>query len=69
MLADYVLALLRHDGGIDDVRKLCEDEIPDFLKEGALASLRCCGCLSTLHLPVSKANPARSCFLQTLPCS
>ncbi|KAL2200601.1 hypothetical protein P885DRAFT_66253 [Corynascus similis CBS 632.67] len=33
VLADYVLALLRHDGGIDDVRKLCEDEIPDFLKE------------------------------------
>ncbi len=34
MLADYVLALLRHDGGINDVRKLCEEEIPDFLKEG-----------------------------------
>ncbi|KAL2158945.1 hypothetical protein VTH06DRAFT_2975 [Thermothelomyces fergusii] len=33
VLADYVLALLRHDGDIDDVRKLCEDEIPDFLKE------------------------------------
>lgn len=34
VLADYVLALLRHDGDINDVRKLCEDEIPDFLKEG-----------------------------------
>ncbi|KAK3904065.1 RNA-binding protein 26 [Staphylotrichum tortipilum] len=33
VLADYVLALLRHDGDINDVRKLCEDEIPDFLKE------------------------------------
>ena len=33
MLADYVLALLRHDGDINDVRKLCEEEIPDFLKE------------------------------------
>jgi hypothetical protein len=40
VLADYVLALLRHDGNIDDVRKLCEEEIPDFLKEGAL-SLPC----------------------------
>ncbi|KAK1834349.1 hypothetical protein QBC39DRAFT_424285 [Podospora conica] len=33
VLADYVLALLRHDGSPDDVRKLCESEIPDFLKE------------------------------------
>ncbi|KAK0722270.1 hypothetical protein B0T26DRAFT_739541 [Lasiosphaeria miniovina] len=33
VLADYVLALLRHDGNSDKVRKLCEDEIPDFLKE------------------------------------
>lgn len=34
VLADYVLALLRHDGSPDEVRKLCEEEIPDFLKEG-----------------------------------
>lgn len=34
VLADYVLALLRHDGDIETVRKLCEEEIPDFLKEG-----------------------------------
>ncbi|KAK4126090.1 hypothetical protein N657DRAFT_614503 [Parathielavia appendiculata] len=33
VLADYVLALLRHDGNVDDVRKLCEEEMPDFLKE------------------------------------
>lgn len=33
MLADYVLALLRHDGDINTVRALCEAEIPDFLKE------------------------------------
>ncbi|OBT88176.1 hypothetical protein VE02_02454 [Pseudogymnoascus sp. 03VT05] len=33
VLADYVLALLRHDGDIETVRKLCEEEIPDFLKE------------------------------------
>ncbi|KAH6856515.1 hypothetical protein B0I37DRAFT_77471 [Chaetomium sp. MPI-CAGE-AT-0009] len=33
VLADYVLALLRHDGDINDVRRLCEEEIPDFLKE------------------------------------
>ncbi|KAK3306966.1 uncharacterized protein B0T15DRAFT_501550 [Chaetomium strumarium] len=33
VLADYVLALLRHDGDVNDVRKLCEAEIPDFLKE------------------------------------
>ena len=40
VLADYVLALLRHDGSVDDVRKLCESEIPDFLKEGACCPLR-----------------------------
>ena len=34
MLADYVLALLRHDGNTETVRRLCEEEIPDFLKEG-----------------------------------
>jgi hypothetical protein len=34
VLADYVLALLRHDGDIETVRRLCEEEIPDFLKEG-----------------------------------
>ncbi|KAL5348274.1 hypothetical protein ACLOAV_006756 [Pseudogymnoascus australis] len=33
VLADYVLALLRHDGDIETVRRLCEEEIPDFLKE------------------------------------
>ncbi|KAK0641589.1 hypothetical protein B0T16DRAFT_431333 [Cercophora newfieldiana] len=37
VLADYVLALLRHDGDIADVRKLCETEIPDFLKEDPTA--------------------------------
>lgn len=35
MLADYVLALLRHDGGVEDVRKLCETELIDFLRDGA----------------------------------
>jgi RNA-binding protein 26 len=33
VLADYVLALLRHDGDENTVRALCEAEIPDFLKE------------------------------------
>ncbi|KAM0134114.1 hypothetical protein ACHAO1_005802 [Botrytis cinerea] len=33
VLADYVLALLRHDGDINTVRQLCMAEIPDFLKE------------------------------------
>lgn len=40
VLADYVLALLRHDGSIDDVRKLCEEEIPDFLKEDSSVFVR-----------------------------
>lgn len=33
VLAEYVLALLRHEGTVDEVRALCEAEIPDFLKE------------------------------------
>ncbi|OIW32218.1 hypothetical protein CONLIGDRAFT_660283 [Coniochaeta ligniaria NRRL 30616] len=33
VLADYVLALLRHEGTVEEVRALCEAEIPDFLKE------------------------------------
>ncbi|KAK4462777.1 RNA-binding protein 26 [Cladorrhinum samala] len=32
VLADYVMELLRHDGGSDAVRKLLESEVPDFLK-------------------------------------
>jgi RNA-binding protein 26 len=35
VLADYVLALLRHSGSIEEVRKLCEAEMPDFLQDGS----------------------------------
>ena len=35
VLADYVIALLRHDGDQAAIRKLCEEEIPDFLTEGS----------------------------------
>jgi hypothetical protein len=34
VLADYVIALLKHDGDATSVRTLCEAEIPDFLTEG-----------------------------------
>ncbi|KAI1170652.1 hypothetical protein F4777DRAFT_104563 [Nemania sp. FL0916] len=37
VLADYVLALLRHDGDVEAIRKLFEEEIPDFLREDAAA--------------------------------
>ncbi|ORY65129.1 uncharacterized protein BCR38DRAFT_368143 [Pseudomassariella vexata] len=37
VLADYVLALLRHDGDVDSIRKLFEEEIPDFLREDSAA--------------------------------
>ncbi|GAO18745.1 hypothetical protein UVI_02040670 [Ustilaginoidea virens] len=33
VLADYVIALLKHDGDRESVRRLCEQEIPDFLTE------------------------------------
>ncbi|KAK4230012.1 RNA-binding protein 26 [Podospora fimiseda] len=34
VLADYVMALLQHDGEVKAVRKLLEDEVPGFLQEG-----------------------------------
>lgn len=34
VLADYVLALLRHDDTADNIRKMFDEEIPDFLREG-----------------------------------
>ncbi|KAH9908435.1 hypothetical protein F4778DRAFT_717245 [Xylariomycetidae sp. FL2044] len=37
VLADYVLALLRHDDVDTNIRKLFEDEIPDFLREDSAA--------------------------------
>ncbi|KAI1142013.1 hypothetical protein F5Y05DRAFT_212381 [Hypoxylon sp. FL0543] len=37
VLADYVLALLRHDGDVVSIRKIFEEEIPDFLREDATA--------------------------------
>ncbi|KAI8957690.1 hypothetical protein F5Y11DRAFT_338698 [Daldinia sp. FL1419] len=37
VLADYVLALLRHDGDVESIRKMFEEEIPDFLREDAAA--------------------------------
>ncbi|KAI1097185.1 hypothetical protein F4804DRAFT_328360 [Jackrogersella minutella] len=37
VLADYVLALLRHDGNVESIRKIFEDEIPDFLRDDAAA--------------------------------
>ncbi|OAQ98226.1 hypothetical protein LLEC1_03134 [Akanthomyces lecanii] len=39
VLADYVIALLRHDGDQAAIRKLCEEEIPDFLTEDSKAFL------------------------------
>ncbi|KAH6996501.1 hypothetical protein BKA56DRAFT_471470 [Ilyonectria sp. MPI-CAGE-AT-0026] len=39
VLAEYVIALLKHDGDRDAVRKLCEQEIPDFLSEDPKAFL------------------------------
>ncbi|KAJ6789275.1 hypothetical protein PWT90_02141 [Aphanocladium album] len=39
VLADYVIALLKHDGDQAAVRKLCEEEIPDFLTEDSKAFL------------------------------
>ncbi|KAG9234951.1 hypothetical protein BJ875DRAFT_375332 [Amylocarpus encephaloides] len=40
VLADYVLALLRHDGDVETVRGLCMVEIPDFLKEDSATFIR-----------------------------
>lgn len=34
VLADYVLALLKHDGDVESVRETCVASLPDFLGEG-----------------------------------
>ncbi|KAM4056621.1 PWI domain-containing protein [Hirsutella rhossiliensis] len=39
VLAEYVIALLKHDGDQPAIRKLCEQEIPDFLTEDPKAFL------------------------------
>ncbi|KAH7160309.1 hypothetical protein B0J13DRAFT_540942 [Dactylonectria estremocensis] len=39
VLAEYVIALLKHDGDREAVRTLCEQEIPDFLSEDPKAFL------------------------------
>ena len=54
VLADYVMALMDHDGDLAKVRKLCEAEIPDFLKEGTWDAPSwfhdpCTGSLTTHH--------------------
>lgn len=36
VLAEYIIALLKHDGNKESVRELCEQEIPDFLTEGMI---------------------------------
>lgn len=33
VLADYVLALLKHEQGDDEVERLCIDQLDDFLRE------------------------------------
>lgn len=33
VLADYVLALLRHEQGEEDVKQLCMEQLDDFLRE------------------------------------
>lgn len=35
VFAEYVIALLKHDGDQAAIRKVCEEEIPDFLNEGS----------------------------------
>ncbi|KKA29906.1 hypothetical protein TD95_001475, partial [Thielaviopsis punctulata] len=36
ILADYVLALLKHEGDIASTRELCESELKDFFQDGRL---------------------------------
>ena len=34
VLADYVLALLKHEKTVDQLKKLCMDQLVDFLGKG-----------------------------------
>ncbi|TAQ90240.1 hypothetical protein B7494_g1407 [Chlorociboria aeruginascens] len=40
VLAEYVLALLRHDGDTEDIRSMCMRDLPDFLKEDSAIFIR-----------------------------
>lgn len=40
MLADFVLALLHHDDGSEDVKSKCMSEMGNFLTEGTTRSPR-----------------------------
>lgn len=46
VLADYVLALLRHDSPQAELRKLCIEQLEDFLKERMCSR----GVFGTVHL-------------------
>jgi hypothetical protein len=56
VLAEYIIALLKHDGDKASVRALCEQEIPDFLSEGTV-----------LLLSLATALALRLGFLPNLP--
>jgi hypothetical protein len=63
VLADYVLALLSHDGDADTIRQMCEAEIPDFLKEGVYIDLAVQG---TLVLVRGWRFPVLGCSMKCL---
>jgi RNA-binding protein 26 len=36
VLSDYIIALLKHNRSLDDLRSLCLDKLKDFLKHGKI---------------------------------
>ena len=69
VLADYVLALLRHDGDADTVRELCEAEIPDFLKEDSAIFVRDVFDALRYQSYLGKAAPPRGMAYMPVPRS
>ncbi|KAH8592915.1 hypothetical protein B0O99DRAFT_576039 [Bisporella sp. PMI_857] len=61
VLADYMLALLRHEGSVEAVRALCEHEIGNFLEDGSSAFVQ--DVFDALHyksyLPGAPPAPSR----------
>ncbi|KAI9667052.1 MAG: hypothetical protein M1829_005593 [Trizodia sp. TS-e1964] len=60
VLADYVLALLRHDQPSEDVRKLCIEQLEDFLKDRKPPRAFSPAPFANSDAPTSPSHPAYS---------
>lgn len=56
MLADFVLALLHHDDGSEDVKSKCMSEMGNFLTEGRTCSPRVALVMEFVLIPCDRRS-------------